>query len=157
MSRKLIDYWPGFIQALGYPVTSVNVKYPFSALGESPVVSETPDFYNDPQGRTQFYKFVVSGFEFGFRAEVLNHIHVFVQGNEGYSAYKADMLDRSAQAWKRDEIIRHHGPAQNEAASNSDSLIGHTQAWVRYEFDKYDLRMEFSDDGHLWKATLMGK
>lgn len=44
---------------------------------------------------------------------------------------------------------------QDEAQSQSDALIGHTRAWVRYEFDTYDLRMESFDDGHLWKATLM--
>lgn len=152
-----MNYWPGFIQSLGHGESSPAVRNLFSALGETPVVSETPDIYNDPQGRTLFYKFIVSGLEFGFRAEMLNHIHVFVQSHEGYSAYKADMLNRSAQAWNRDDIVRHLGPAQDEAPSKSDALIGHTQAWVRYELDTYDLRMEFSDDGHLWKATLMGK
>ncbi|BCA63117.1 hypothetical protein HMP09_2351 [Sphingomonas sp. HMP9] len=106
-----MDYWPGFIEAIGHPVSSVAVKDILAALGEAAVVSKTPDIFNDPQGRTLFYKFIVSGLEFGFRAKMLNHIHIFVQGHEGYSAYRADMLNRSAQAWNREEIIRHFGPA----------------------------------------------
>ncbi|MGC5796111.1 hypothetical protein [Sphingomonas sp. NFX23] len=153
----MTDYWPGFIRALGCKRDSTAVNDMFVALGDTPAISETPAIYDDPQGRTLFCKFIGSGLEFGFRAETLSHVHVFVQSHEGYSAYDADMLDQSAQALNRYEIIKHLGPAQDEAPGRSDALIGHTHGWARYAFDTYDLRMEFSDDGRLWKATLMDR
>lgn len=152
-----MNYWAQMIQALGSGKDDSTVKDLFLALGEVPAVSETPDIYNDPQGRTLFYKFTVSGLEFGFRSGRLNHIHIFVQGHEGYSAYRADILDRGAQIWDRDALVKHLGPPQDEAPGKLDALIGHTHGWARYEFATYDLRMEFSDDGRLWKATLMVK
>jgi hypothetical protein len=152
-----MNCWPEFVGTLGDREHSSTVNDLFSSLGEAPVISESPDIFDDSQGRTLAYKFIASGLEFGFRAQRLNHIHVFVTSHEGYSAYEADMLGQPAQVWNRDQIIRHLGPAQDEAPSRSDALIGHTKAWVIYEFDTFDLRIEFSDDGHLWKATLMDK
>lgn len=140
----MMDYWPRLIQALGNREASSAVENLFAAVTETPVVLETPDIYSDPQGRTLSYKFIVSGLEFGFRAGNLNHIHIFVQDREGYLAYRADILDKSAQIWNFDELVKHLGPPQDEALGKLDPLIGHTCGWARYEFDTYDLRMEFS-------------
>lgn len=151
-----MHYWPGFIRALGHKRDSIAINDVFLALGEIPAISATAAIY-DPQGRTLFFKFIGSGLEFGFRAEVLSHIHVFVQSHEGYSAYYADMLGQPARDLNRDEVIKRLGPALDEAPDQSDALIGHTHGWASYAFDTYDLRMEFSDDGRLWKATLMDR
>ena len=111
--------------------------------------------YNDPEGETKFYKFINSGLEFGFRSGKLNHIHFFVQCHEGYSEYTKDVLGRVAQVWSAQDIVNQLGPASTEAPGRVDMLIGYVQQWLKYEFETYDLRMEFSESGRLWKVTLM--
>ncbi|MBI6721979.1 hypothetical protein YA0078_24650, partial [Pseudomonas syringae] len=95
------------------------------------------------------------GIEIGFRSGKLNHIHFLVQPHEGYSAYKEDVLGRIAQAWRVEDVIAELGSPSKEAPGRADMLIGYVQQWLKYEFKTYALRMEFSEDGRLWKATLI--
>lgn len=150
-----MNVWSDFTLALGQNEGGPIVTELFRKVGESPVVSETPDSYNDPEGKTRFYKFIKSGLEFGFRSGKLSHIHFFVQCHEGYSAYKADVLGRAPQAWCVQDVIKELGSPSKEAPGKVDMLIGYVQQWVKYEFETHALRMEFSEDGCLWKATLM--
>ncbi|MHC8393469.1 hypothetical protein ACYZT8_07360 [Pseudomonas sp. LB3P93] len=150
-----MSIWSSFILALGQDENGSIVTELCRMIGESPVVSETPDSYNDPEGKTRFYKFINSGLEFGFRSGKLNHIHFFVQRHEGYSEYRRDVLGRAAQVWSARDIVNQLGPASTEAPGRVDMLIGYVQQWLKYEFETYALRMEFSESGRLWKVTLM--
>ncbi|WP_083251874.1 MULTISPECIES: hypothetical protein [Pseudomonas] len=147
--------WSDFVRALGQDEGSSIVTDLCREVGEPPAVSETPDSYNDPEGKTKFYKFIRSGLEFGFRSGRLNHIHFFVQRHEGYSAYEADVLGRIAQTWRVQDVIAALGPPTKEVPGKADILIGYIQSWLKYDFKTYALRMEFSEDGRLWKVTLM--
>lgn len=147
--------WMEFIKALDQDECGDIVRELFGRIEESPIVSEIPDSYNDPQGKTKFYKFIMSGLEFGFRADKLNHIHFFVQNHEGYSAYKGDILGRMAQAWSNQEIVKVLGLASRCGEGRHDMLIGYLHQWMKYECGAYAMRMEFAKDGCLWKATLM--
>ncbi|MCE6982163.1 hypothetical protein EI534_33420, partial [Pseudomonas frederiksbergensis] len=73
----------------------------------------------------------------------------------GYSAYKADVLGRTAQTWRVQDIIAELGPPTKEVPGKADMLLGYIRSWLKYEFQPYALRMEFSEDGRLWKVTLM--
>lgn len=150
-----MNAWSDFVRALGQGEEEAIVTEVCHKIGELPIISETPDSYNDPTGKTKFYKFFESGLEFGFRAEKLNHIHFFVQAHEGYSAYRGDMLGRVAQTWSEQEVLQELGPADKGGQGRFDILIGYVHPWVKYEFGMYAMRMEFSQDGNLWKATLM--
>lgn len=150
-----MNAWSDFVRALGQGEGEPIVMEVCHRVGEMPVILETPDSYNDPAGKTKFYKFFESGLEFGFRAEKLNHIHFFVQAHEGYSAYRGDVLGRVAQAWSEQEVLQELGHANKGGQGGLDMLIGYVHPWVRYEFGMHALRMEFSKDGNLWKATLM--
>ncbi|WP_233237921.1 hypothetical protein [Bordetella sp. LUAb4] len=150
-----MNSWSYFVRALGHGEDAEAVTELLRKIEEPLVVSETPDSYNDPEGKTKFYIFAKSGLEFGFRSGRLNHIHFFVQRHEGYSAYKADVLDRQAQTWRIQDVIAALGPPDYEVPSKFDTLIGYVQHWIKYEFKTHSLRMEFSEDGCLWKATLI--
>ncbi|ROM93278.1 hypothetical protein [Pseudomonas brassicacearum] len=150
-----MNIWSDFVLALGQKEAGDVVENVFRRIGESPSVSETPDSYNDPLGKTKFYKFYESGLEFGFRSGKLNHVHFFVQDHEGYSAYRGDMLGRVAQVWNCKEVVRELGIASRAGEGRVDMLIGYVHQWMRYEYGEYALRMEFSQNGDLWKATLI--
>ncbi|MDU9026233.1 hypothetical protein [Pseudomonas corrugata] len=150
-----MNTWSDFVRALGQNESGKIVTDLCRKVGELPDVSETPDNYNDPEGKTRFYKFTKSGIEIGFRSEKLNHIHFFVQPHEGYLVYTGDVLGRIAQAWHVQDVIAELGSPSKEAPGRVDVLIGYVQQWLKYEFKTYALRMEFSEGGRLWKATLI--
>jgi len=150
-----VNIWSDFIQALGQDENGAIVTGLCKRVGEFPVISESPDDYNDPEGKTRFYKFINSGIEIGFRLKKLSHIHFFVQPHEGYAAYTEDMFGCVAQAWNARNVISELGSPSKEGLGRVDFLIGYVQQWLKYEFGTYALRMEFSKDGRLWKATIM--
>ena len=152
-----MKFWSDCIQSLGQDEHGPVVVDLWRKVQEPPTILETPDSYNDPDGKTIFYKFIRSGLEFGFRSGKLNHIHFFVQPHEGYSAYSADVLDRVAQTWVAQDVARELGPADKGGPAKVDMLIGQIQQWCKYELPTHDLRMEFSEDGRLWKVTLVAK
>ncbi len=152
-----MKFWSDCIQTLGQDEHGAAVVGLWRKVQETPTISETPDSYNDPDGKTVFYKFIKSGLEFGFRSGKLNHIHFFVQPHEGYSAYSSDVLDRAAQVWTVEEVVRELGSADKSGQARVDMLIGQIQQWCKYEFPTHGLRMEFSEDGCLWKVTLVAK
>lgn len=150
-----MNTWPDFVRALGQDEGGPIVTELCRKVGELPAISETPDSYNDPEGKTTFYKFVNSGLELGFRSGKLNHIHFFVQRHEGYLAFKGDVLGRQAQAWRVQNVIAELGAPSKEEPGRVDLIFGHVQHWLKYEFETHALRMEFSENGDLWKATLI--
>jgi hypothetical protein len=150
-----MNAWSDFVRALGQDESGEIVTDLCRKVGELPTISETPDSYNDPEGKTRFYKFIKSGIEIGFRSGKLNHVHFLVQPHEGYSAYTEDVLGRIAQAWRVQDVIAELGSPSKKALGRVDMLIGYVQQWLKYEFKMYALRMEFSKYGLLWKATLI--
>lgn len=148
--------WPDLVAALCLGENDEAVKQVFLKIKESPKISETPISYNDPLGKTRFYKFLKTGLEFGFRLEKLNHVHFFVQSHEGCSAYNGDIFGKKAQAWNHQEIVNQFGHPRKEGGGKVDILIGYVQPWVIYDFDHYSFRVEFTADGGVWKATLIG-
>jgi len=150
-----MNTWSEFVRAIGRDESDPAVAELCRNLGESPVISETPDSYNDPEGKTRFYKFFKSGIEIGFRLGKLNHIHFFIQCHEGYSAYKSDVFGRTAKTWSVQDVIAELGPPTKEVPGKVDPLIDNVKQWLKYDLETYTLRMEFSENGRLWKATLM--
>ncbi len=150
-----MNVWLDFVGVIGKGENDSVVADLFRNLGESPIISETPDSYNDPEGKTKFYKFIKSGLEIGFRLGRLNHIHFFIQCHEGYSACKADVLGRTGQAWTVQDVVAELGPPSKEVSGKFDPLIGNIRQWLKYDLEGYAVRMEFSEDGRLWKTTIM--
>ncbi|MBH3404648.1 hypothetical protein I5P86_06255 [Pseudomonas glycinae] len=63
-----MKFWSVCIQSLGQDEHGAAVVELLQKVQESPTISETPDSYNDPDGKAVFYKFVKSGLELGFRS-----------------------------------------------------------------------------------------
>lgn len=126
-------------------------------LGEQPQVEETPLSYNDPAGRTLYHKYLRSGIELGFRAQRLNHLHLYVQSHEGYAPFKGAILGADANVWTRAALVQQLGEADSAGGGKMDGLLGFIRPWIRYEQSSPILRAEFSEDGRLWKLTLTRK
>lgn len=58
--------WASFIDVLGKREDSVEVINLCQAIGESPVISTEADEYNDPDGKTKYYKFSTLVLRWGF-------------------------------------------------------------------------------------------
>ncbi|WP_176507905.1 MULTISPECIES: hypothetical protein [Pseudomonas] len=126
-----------------------------SALGEEPQVSMSPLIRDDPDDRTVYKKFLKSGIELGFRARRLNQIHLFVQRHEGYSRFTGEVLDLPAHLWTRDNLVKALGKPNAHGGDKMDGLLGYIRPWLRYEKVGVAFHAEFSQDGRLWKFTLM--
>jgi hypothetical protein len=152
-----MNSWPDLVAALHLGENDEAVKQIFLKIDETPEISETPENYNDPLGKTKFYKFLKTGLEFGFRLEKQNHVHLFVQSHEGYSPYNGAVFGKIAHAWSYQTIVDQFGCPSKEGGGKVDMLIGYVQPWVSYDFDQYNFRLEFTADGGVWKVTLIGR
>ena len=63
--------WASFIDVLGEREDSIGVNNLCHAIGESPVISADAGEYNDPDGKTKYYKFYHSGIEMGVSERLL--------------------------------------------------------------------------------------
>lgn len=147
--------WIEFTQVIGKKENSELIKAVLLKMEVAGIVTETPDYYNDPLGKTVFHEFTTLGLEFGFRSGRLNHIHFFVQNHEGYTAYQGNIFDQLAQKWNYKKCSAKLGAAVRGAEGKKDVLLENINKWRIYAFEGYMVRMEFSPDGNLWKATLM--
>ena len=137
--------WSEYVELLGEEEGSGKLTALLMDLGERPALSETPDEYNDPGGRTKYYKMRKSGMEIGFREGLLNHIH-----------YRG-MLPPGVQPG-RDEafLIAQFGEPDWRGGGKYASGIGYVYRWVKYAQMTNALRFEFSDSpGYLRKISLM--
>ncbi|WP_045739278.1 hypothetical protein [Xanthomonas sp. MUS 060] len=148
--------WSDFIGALGKDESGVEFIKFISNFDETPVTSNTPEEYNDPEGRTRFYKFLNSGVELGIRSEKLNHIHFFIQSHEGFLPYSGQVFDINVKGCNYQGILKEFGRPKDFGGGRQDPLIGYVNKWISYDFDQFGMHMEFSLDDKLWKVTLLG-
>lgn len=84
--------WASFINFLGEREDSIGVINLCHAIGESPVISADACEYNDPDGKTKYYKFYHSGIEMGFRKNCLSHIHFYFGNEDEYSPFTGNFI-----------------------------------------------------------------
>lgn len=147
--------WQALVSALGEGEASASVLSLISDIGEMPNVSDTPDEYNDPLGKTRFYKFNKTGLEVGFRQNRLNHMHLFIQEQEGYEAYKGPLEDGLSVSASESELNQIFGAPSSAGGGKQNSLLGKKHRWIRFDKERYALRYEFSNDGALRKVSLI--
>ncbi|OAI58611.1 hypothetical protein [Ralstonia pseudosolanacearum] len=144
-----------FIGVLGLSKDSEGMAALMTAVGEAPVISRTPADFNDPAGETEYYKFINSGIEIGFRGGVLNHLHLYVQEHEGYGAYKGELFEMPLRDVSESDISRNLGEQSAQGGGRMDMLIGYIHKWIRYDRQGFALRAEFSEDKKLRKLSLI--
>lgn len=147
--------WKDFIDALGEAEDSELFGSLVLGIGERPVISRTPDEYNDPAGETKFYKFVHAGIEAGIRAHKLNHLHFFMEADEGYERYVGPMINDISVGASEESIVGALGVPSGTGGGSSSPLLGFRHRWIRYERQGDALRFEFSRNGHLRKVSVV--
>ncbi|WP_334043433.1 hypothetical protein [Burkholderia ambifaria] len=147
--------WSDFVDALGKEKSSDNVSRLAEKIGEVPIISETPDDFNDAEGKTTYWRFVKSGIEIGFRADKLNHIHLFVVLLEGCGSYGGDVLGYPANTWTWESTKSRLGVAAIERQGYEDGLLGYIFPWSKYEFFEHSVRMEYLQDSTLRKVSII--
>jgi hypothetical protein len=147
--------WNSFVDALGEPELSNKVVSIATEIGETPVISSTPPEYNDPLGKTTFYKFLGAGIEIGFRQEQLHHMHFFIYGREGYANYTGPLVDGISAHWTESWLIRALGAPSISGGEKASPLRGYVHRWIRYDYPKCSIRFELSQDGPLRTVCLM--
>lgn len=76
-------------------------------------------------------------------------------GMKGIPPFRGDILDQPACEWTRDDLVETLGPPDSQGGDKMDGLLGYIRPWVRYKKFGSALHAEFSQDGRLWKFTLM--
>ncbi|QUP56854.1 hypothetical protein GO998_24840 (plasmid) [Ralstonia syzygii] len=148
----MLDQFSGVI-GLGWD--SEDLVTLMAAIGEAPVISRTPADFNDPGGDTEYYKFINSGIEIGFRGGVLNHLHLYIREHEGYEAYKGELFGMLSQGVSEVDILRNLGEQDAQGGGRMDVMVGYIYKWVRYDRREFALRAEFSEDKKLRKLSLI--
>jgi filamentous hemagglutinin len=147
--------WNSFVNALGEPELSNKVVSIATEIGETPVISATPPEYNDPLGKTTFYKFLNAGIEIGFRQDRLNHVHFFIHGGDGYANYTGPLVDGVAAHWTELWLTRALGPPSASGGEKKSPLLGYVHRWIKYDRVNCSIRFEFSQEGPLRKVSLI--
>lgn len=146
--------WESFVNALGEHEDSSAFCSLLLGIGEPPMVSNTPDEFNDPLGKTKFFAFLQSGIELGVRQDKLTFIHFFMQPNEGYQAYTGPLTGNVDPTAIEETIVKTFGAPSKSGGGKLSALLGFVNRWVKYNQDHYSLRFEFSEGKILEKITL---
>jgi len=156
-SYKMTVEWASFIDVLGKREDSVEVINLCQAIGESPVISTEADEYNDPDGKTKYYKFFHSGIEMGFRKACLSHVHFYFGNEDGYSPFTGNFIPGIKGGMDRTFITKLLGKPTLSGEGKVDMLLGWINGWSKYEYGNHSLHLQYTEHNHLCHATLMKK
>ncbi|MFP1787613.1 hypothetical protein [Lonsdalea quercina] len=147
--------WIKFINALGKRDDSADFLDLCQSIGEPAKVTSDPDEYNDPVGKTKYFKFPQSGIEIGFRQKTLNHIHFYFDEEGEYLPFRESLFLGINSDSSREMIIKKLGEPSSSGEGKMDMLIGYINQWIKYELSDYTLHLQFSPKGTLCRATLL--
>jgi hypothetical protein len=147
--------WESLVTSLGEEEASAKVLTLISDIDEVPSISDTPEEYNDPLGKTRFYKFYKSGLEIGFREDTVNHIHLFIQEQVGYSAYGGSLEEGVTVTAAESVLLNIYGAPSSFGGGKQSLLLDYRHKWIKFGKERYALRYEFSKDGSLRKISLI--
>jgi hypothetical protein len=150
----MID-WREFTNAIGMTEMSKEFSQLSLSIGEKAAILDEPAEYNDPLGHTKHYKYLHSGLEIGFRKNVLNHIHFYFDGYEGYSAFKGELLSGVSPGWSEEAVVKKLGKPTASGGGKVDMLLGYINRWIKYEKEVYALHLQFDQSNQLCRASLM--
>ncbi|NQE51501.1 hypothetical protein [Herbaspirillum rubrisubalbicans] len=145
-----------FIAVIGRLEGADEVLRLFNKFNTRPLVSSTPDEYNDPVGATKYYQFVDDGVECGFRGGIFTHAHFYIQEHEGYKSYKGKINGKDAAAWDLRSLTVLWGTPMESGGGKMDLLIGYIYPWILYDMSNHLIRVEFSQES-IYMLTLMKK
>lgn len=124
-------------------------------LSESPVLTTDPDEYNDPIGKTKYYKFLQSGVEVGFRNEKLNHVHFYIENTEEYAPFDGVLCYGLDKKSVEKDVIAVLGIPDASGGGKLDPLIGYMNKWVKYRKDDHFINFQFNKNNMLSRVTVI--
>jgi len=150
----MID-WIKFTNALGTTEISQEFSQLSLSIGETAQIIDEPTEYNDAIGHTKHYKYINSGLEIGFRQNLLNHVHFYFDGYDGYLAFKGQLLAGISSGWSEKAVVQVLGEPTARGGGKNDMLLGYINRWVKYEKETYALHIQFDQSNQLCRASLM--
>lgn len=147
--------WANFIDVLGKKEDSVEVINLYHAMGESPILSTDTGEYNDPEGKTKYYKFYHSGIEMGFRKNCLSHIQFYFNNEDGYSPFTGNFIPGIKGGMDRAYITKLLGKPTLAGEGKVDMLLGWINGWSKYDYGNYSVHFQYTEHNHLCHATLI--
>ncbi|MDN4629759.1 hypothetical protein QZH36_04375 [Erwinia sp. BC051422] len=147
--------WIKIIDSLGKFEKSSEFIELNDAIGEVPILSEAPAEHNDPVGHTKYYKYVQSGLEIGLRKGVVNHIHFYFDGYEGYACFQGELLSGICSGWNEKSIRHMLGEPSASGGGKSDMLMGYLNRWIKYDKEGYALHLQFDQSDKLCRTSLI--
>lgn len=101
--------WATVVNALGENEKSDSFKLLCQEIHESALESSDPDEYNDPVGKTKYYKYSQSGIEIGFRQGELTYVRFYFEKESEYMPFEGDLLSEIDVNTSKDEVIQKLG------------------------------------------------
>ncbi|WP_445375450.1 hypothetical protein ACSLVK_07335 [Photorhabdus tasmaniensis] len=147
--------WNKFTSVLGVSESSKEFNELCLAIGEQAQVTQDPLEYNDPVGQTTYYSFVRTGIEIGFRQGGVNHIHFYFDNSDGYENFKGVLISDIQAGWDEEKVLKVLGIPLMKGGGKTDMLLGYINSWVKYEYPKYALHLQFSSNGLLCRSSLI--
>ncbi|GAB2933826.1 hypothetical protein [Hafnia psychrotolerans] len=147
--------WTKCINSLGKNESSSEFTDLILSIGETAQLSEDPIDDNDPIGHTKHYKYIHSGLEIGFRNDLLNHIHFYFDGSEGYGIFNGQLLCGVSSGQSEKSVTEALGKPVSSGGGKMDMLLGYINRWVRYELKGYALHLQFDQIDQLCRASLI--
>lgn len=150
--NKNIFTWKSFIALLGKKRDDADVEKFLLTLDFSPTESSDPGSPRDPNF-TNYLEFNQTGICFCFRLGRLNHIFIYMQKIESYSAFKEaiDNVNADTTLLQLEEVF---GLSMRAANAYVDPQLGQMRAWQLYRVGPAFIHFEFADDGKLGLITV---
>lgn len=152
-----MNVWDAGVSAINKEEKSSEFLAFCKLLGESPALTSDPVEYNDPIGKTKYYKFLQSGVEAGFRNEKLNHIHFYLEDDEDYSAFDGELCHSLNKTSTDKSVMEFFGLPDAFGGGKLDMLIGYMNKWVKYKKGEHVINFQFNKNGFLSRVTIVNE
>jgi len=139
--------WNELIEMLGRSKASNEFIYLPQKL------NELPAFEEGVLGDRHYCSFINSGVLFLLEEDLVNQISLYIQADEGFSAYTGE-LPLPANG-RESDIIQLLGAPSATGGGKMDMLLGYLNRWKKYEMEGYALHLQFDKNGILCRANLM--
>lgn len=139
--------WNEFIKLLGCS------KFDNEFVNVSSNFNELPKIEQGVLGDRDYYSFLHSGVLFLLEDEVVDHIVFYTKQGEGFSEYKGELpLPINSSEY---EAVQALGQPSASGGGKIDALMGYLDRWIKYEKEGYALHLQFNQNDHLSRVTLM--
>ncbi|HEN4999183.1 TPA: hypothetical protein U6I48_004751 [Klebsiella aerogenes] len=150
-----MSIWDACIAAISKGEKSSEFLEFCKLLGEKPMLLSDPAEYNDPVGKTKYYKFLQSGVEAGFRNEKLNHVHFYFENSDGYTAFDRVLCYGLDKTSTDKDVMNFFGLPDASGGGKLDPLIGYMNKWIKYRKGELFINFQLDQANFLSRVTVI--